>query len=214
MPARDEKGGHPTASVIIRTVSEESGEITTLLGELQNGDRSVEARLLEMVRHELHVMARKCMAGERPDHTLQPTALVNEVYLRVLGDRIPPLKDRTHFFSIAATAMRRVLIDHARAAQSGKRGGGMQRTDLDEVFAFTDGRAEEMIQLDRALNGLAAMDERQSRIVEMRFFAGMNEEEIAEVLTLSVRTVRREWRLARAWLYRELSGGNAVGTSA
>lgn len=90
----------------------------------------------------------------------------------------------------------------------------MQRTDLDEVFAFTDGRAEEMIQLDRALNGLAAMDERQSRIVEMRFFAGMNEEEIAEVLTLSVRTVRREWRLARAWLYRELSGGNAVGTSA
>ena len=101
----------------------------------------------------------------------------------------------------------------------------MQRTDPDEVFAFTDGRAEEMIQLDRALNGLAAMDERQSRIVEMRFFAGMNEEEIAEVLTLSVRTVRREWRLAliakaatkrtaRAWLYRELSGGNAVGTSA
>jgi RNA polymerase sigma factor (TIGR02999 family) len=192
----------------------ESGEITRLLGELRNGDRSVEARLLEIVRHELHVMARKCMAGERPNHTLQPTALVNEVYLRVLGERVPAMRDRTHFFSVAAGAMRRILIDHARAAQSGKRGGGMQRTDPEAIFAFSEGKAEEMTHLDLALDRLAAMDERQCRIVEMRFFAGMSEEEVGEVLATSVRTVRREWRIARAWLHGELRGSRGKSAAA
>jgi RNA polymerase sigma factor (TIGR02999 family) len=161
-----------------------------------------------MLRHDLKAMARKLMARERRDHTLQPTALVNEVYLRVLGGRIPTIEDRTHFFSIAASAMRRILIDHARAALSGKRGGGMQRTDLNGTIAFNRGRTEEMIELDRALDKLEAMNERQCRIVEMRFFAGMGEGEIAEVLAISVRTVAREWRIARAWLHTQLGGGH------
>jgi RNA polymerase sigma factor (TIGR02999 family) len=186
----------------------DSGEITRLLAELRTGDRSGEARLVEMLRHDLKAMARKLMARERRDHTLQPTALVNEVYLRVLGGRIPTIEDRTHFFSIAASAMRRILIDHARAALSGKRGGGMQRTDLNGTIAFNRGRTEEMIELDRALDKLEAMNERQCRIVEMRFFAGMGEGEIAEVLAISVRTVAREWRIARAWLHTQLGGGH------
>jgi RNA polymerase sigma factor (TIGR02999 family) len=190
----------------------ESGEITKMLDELRGGDRAAEARLLELVRHELHRMATKYMRRERSDHTLQPTALVNEVYLRLLGDGVPPMKDRTHFFAIAAGAMRRILIDHARASQSDKRGGGMKKTDLDGVFAFTEDKAEEIIHLDRALDSLAAMDPRQSQIVEMRFFAGMSEEEIAEVLGVSIRTVRREWRISRAWLHRALTGTEARAT--
>jgi len=154
------------------------------------------------------------MRLERANHTLQPTALVNEAYVRLLGDQIPVLKNRMHFFAVAANAMRRILIDYARAAKSGKRGGGLQRVDIESPFLFTTDNAEEMIFLDRALSGLASLDERQCRIVEMRFFAGMSEEEIGDALGLSVRTIRREWRIARAWLHAELTGGHARQSSA
>lgn len=163
-----------------------------------------EAQLLELVYLELHRMAERLMRSERIDHTLQPTALVNEAYIRLLSGAQGDWQDRAHFFAVAAQVMRRILIDHARANRSDKRGGSFKRIDLNEPLPSIIGNAEELIAVDEALNRLTAWDARQSKIVELRFFVGLSEDEIAEVLQISVRTVKRDWKVARAWLYGEL----------
>lgn len=155
-------------------------------------------------------MAQRYMRSERLDHTLQPTALVNEAYLRLLGDHAPELENRQHFFAVSAQVMRRILVDHARAYRSQKRPGNWVRVDLEDPLAFTACASEEMLSLDAALTRLAEIDPRQSRIVELRFFVGLTDAEIAELLSLSTRTVRREWQMARAWLYAELGGGQSL----
>lgn len=187
----------------------EAGDITRLLGELVKGDRTIQQQLLQLVHGELHRMARRYMRAERADHTLQPTALVNEVYLRLVAQGMPSLSNRSHFFALAAQAMRRILVDYARATRSQKRGGDLQQVDLDGVTMFTEEDAEEMIALDRALSRLEKLDQRQSRIVELRFFMGLPEEEVAEALEISVRTVKRDWRIAKAWLHAELTSSTA-----
>lgn len=186
------------------------GDVTRLLGEVRDGDNSASSRLFELVAGELRSMAGRYMRRERAGHTLQATALVNEVYMRLLAGQMPSLQDRAHFFAVAAGAMRRVLIDYARATRSRRRGGDMVRVELDSPLIFAEDNADEMIGLDRALTSLAALNERQSRIVELRFFVGLTEEEIAEMLDVHVRTVRRDWRLARAWLYAEIEGHSPV----
>jgi len=185
-------------------VSDPPGNVTNLLRELRGGNRMAETQLLELVYQELHRMAQRLMRSERIDHTLQPTALVNEAYIRLVSGAQGDWQDRAHFFAVAAQVMRRILIDHARANRSDKRGGTLKRIDLDEPLLSIVENAEELIAVDEALNRLTAWDARQSKIVELRFFVGLSEDEIAEVLHISVRTVKRDWRIARAWLYGEL----------
>jgi RNA polymerase sigma factor (TIGR02999 family) len=181
------------------------GDITRLLAELRDGDREAESRLAHLVYKELHRLAKRRMFGERPDHTLQPTALVNEAFLRLTRAEGMEWTDRNHFFSVAATLMRRILIDHARQVRALKRGSG-GKISLDEAMAITDENSEELLALDEALTRLAELDARQSRIVELRFFAGLSEDEIAELLEISPRTVKRDWRTARAWLHSRIVG--------
>ena len=185
-------------------MSDPPGNVTNLLRELRGGNRMAETQLLELVYQELHRMAQRLMRSERIDHTLQPTALVNEAYIRLVSGAQGDWQDRAHFFAVAAQVMRRILIDHARANRSDKRGGTLKRIDLDEPLLSIVENAEELIAVDEALNRLTAWDARQSKIVELRFFVGLSEDEIAEVLHISVRTVKRDWRIARAWLYGEL----------
>ncbi len=183
--------------------------ITGLLEKVRSGDRDAESVLFPIVYGELHRMARIHMRSERSDHTLQPTALVHEAYLRSLGKE-KNFRNRSHFFAIASLAMRQILVDHARAASAGKRGGGAIRIDLKNLEGLPDSangaeQNRQLLALDGELTRLRGLDERQSRIVEMRFFGGMTDEEIAEALGISPRTVRREWTLARAWLHSQLS---------
>lgn len=185
-------------------MSDLPGNITALLRELRGGSREAETQLLELVYHELHRVAERLMRSERIDHTLQPTALVNEAYIRLLSGAEGDWQDRAHFFAVAAQVMRRILIDHARANRAGKRGGSLKRIDLDEPLLFVVDNAEDLIAVDEALNRLTDWDARQSKIVELRFFVGLSEDEIAEVLQISVRTVKRDWKIARAWLYAQL----------
>jgi RNA polymerase sigma factor (TIGR02999 family) len=186
------------------------GDITGLLAQWRQGDPAVEAQIVGAVYDELHRIARRYARMERAGHSLQATALVNEAYLRLVARR-SSWKNRAHFFGVAATLMRRILIDHARRTRAGKRGDGMPHVSLDENFVERSARAglsaahlENVIAVDEALTRLAAVDARQSRIVELRFFAGMTSREIAEVLGIGERTVDREWAIAQAWLYREL----------
>jgi RNA polymerase sigma-70 factor, ECF subfamily len=193
------------------------GEVTTLLAEMRNGNRGAESRLMPLVYDELRKLARHYMRSERPDHTLQATALVHEAYLRLIGQREIDWHNRAHFFGVAAQSMRRILVDHARAHLAQKRGKGEQPISLDDACALDGGDAGELVALDEALARLATRDPRQSRIVELRFFGGLKEEEVAEVLGVSSRTVKREWRMARAWLYKEIQGqtpGRAVSPKA
>lgn len=185
------------------------GEITELLGEINAGDESALIRLVGLLYDELHALAARQMRKERWDHTLQPTALVNEAYLRLLGDRNIQLHDRAHFFGAAAEVMRRILVDHARKKLADKRGGGKAHAQLDDVIVWREDRSEDMVAIDDALSRLAAMDPEKSRIVELRFFAGLSIDEIAAVLDVSPRTVKRKWRFAKAWLFREISGVDA-----
>jgi RNA polymerase sigma factor (TIGR02999 family) len=182
----------------------ETGTVTQLLGELRGGNRDAESKLLDVVYQELHQIAERYMRSERSDHTLQATALVNEAYMRLLANDKPPLENRKHFFAVAAQVMRRILVDYARAYRSQKRGGDAAHVSLEDPLAFTSSNADEVIALDEALSRLAKMDERQSRIVEFRYYVGLTEEEIAQLLSISPRTVKREWRMAKAWLYAEL----------
>jgi len=181
------------------------GEVTNLLIELKNGNREAESRLMPLVYHELRRLASRYMRGERPGHTLQATALVHEAYLRLVGHEDVDWQNRAHFFGVAANLMRRILVDHARAKQAKKRGGGDQKVSLDVAVLVRPEAPEQFLALDEALERLAKRDPRQARIVELRYFGGLSEEEAAEILEVSVRTVKRDWSVARAWLYQQLN---------
>ncbi len=177
--------------------------VSHLLAQLNGGNAEVRSRLMSIVYDELRRRAALCMAWERGNHTLQPTALVHEVYLRLIVQDIP-WQGRAHFFALAAQAMRNVLVDNARARRAARRGGARQQVTLDEAVAFSPARSVDFIALDEALTRLAKQDPRQSRIVELRFFGGLSLEEVGEVLHISERTAKRDWRMARSWLQRQL----------
>jgi RNA polymerase sigma factor (TIGR02999 family) len=178
--------------------------VTALLTQLSKGDKTVIQRLMPLVYDELHRRASRYMRQERSGHTLQPTALVHEAYLKLVGQREASFKNRSHFFAVASQLMRRILIDHARARLSAKRGGEQNTYSLAESADFRAGTPIELIAIDDALQKLRVLDSRQEQIVEMRFFGGLTVEETAEVLGVSTRTIEREWTMARAWLYLQL----------
>lgn len=181
------------------------GHVTRLLKAWNQGDKAALEAILPMIRDELMRVARGYMARERPSHTLQPTALVHEAYLKLIDQREVTWQDRCHFFGVAATLMRRVLVDHARKHHAEKRGGAVTHVTLNEEIDGRIGRDVELIDLDRALERLQALDARQAHLVELRFFAGLTVEQTAVVLGVSPATVKREWASARAWLFRELA---------
>ena len=180
-------------------------EVTQLLVDWSNGDKAALDKLIPIVYQELRRLARYYMRGERPGHTLQTTALVNEAYMRLANDykRIR-WQDRAHFFAVSGQVMRRILIDHARSHLYQKRGGGAIKVSLDQAAGLSEERAAELIAVDAALTELAGQDARKSQIVELRFFVGLSIEETAEVLGISTPTVQREWRKAKAWLHRAI----------
>ena len=181
-------------------------KVTQLLIDWSNGDRAALDRLMPLIDEELRRLAHRYMRQERVDHTLQTTALVNEAFLRLVNRKNLQWQNRAHFFGIAAQLMRTILVDHARSHASAKRGGGARKLELNEALVVSQQKASEVIALDEALNQLALIDPRQSRIVELRFFGGLTVEEAAEVLDVSPVTIKREWSTAKAWLYRELAG--------
>ena len=183
-----------------------AGEVTQLLRRWSAGDGTALEKLLPLVYDELRRRAGAYLRNERPGHTLQPTALVHEAYLKLVGGSAIDWKDRAHFFGVAARAMRQVLVDHARARNTAKRGEGQVRVELDAAGAVAaPARSMDLLDLDRALSRLAALDDRQSRLAELRLFAGLTIEESAEVLRISHATVSREWKHAEAWLKREMT---------
>ncbi len=180
-------------------------EITKLLLRWNRHDLAALDQLMPIVYEELHKLARSFLRRERPDHTLQPTALVNEAYLRLVKQDFPEWRSRKHFYGVAAQLMRQILVDYARSRAAGKRGGSEKNFSLDEAVTFCDEKAAELIALDDALVALAKFDQRKVRIIEMRFFGGLSLEETADALGLSVPTISQEIRLARAWLRREMN---------
>jgi RNA polymerase sigma factor (TIGR02999 family) len=185
-------------------LSQASAQVTDLLVAWSNGDKLAYDRLVPLVHDELHRLAHRYMSGERPGHTLQTTALVDEAYLRLVDQKVH-WQNRSHFFAIAAEVMRRILIDYARRRRYTKRGGAVQQVELDEAMLMARERSSELIALDDALKRLAEFDERKSRVVELRFFGGLSVEETAGVLKVSVNTVKRDWSTARAWLFKEVN---------
>jgi RNA polymerase sigma factor (TIGR02999 family) len=183
--------------------------ITRLLAEWAGGDRAALDRLTPLVYGELRRIAARQLRGENADHTLQPTALVNEAFLRLCGGSAPALNDRAHFFALCARMMRHILTDHARAQQRGKRGAGAVHLPIDAAETVVQEQSVDHAALDEALRALESVDPRKGRIVELRYFAGLGIEETAELLEISAMTVRREWTRAKAWLYRELAAGGA-----
>jgi RNA polymerase sigma-70 factor, ECF subfamily len=181
----------------------ENGEVTRLLKAMKSGDPSAAGRLLPLVYAELHRLAASYMRRERQDHTLQPTALINEAYLRLAGGDVN-WQSREHFIGVAAHVMRRVLVDYARAHKAKMRGGELRRVDLDEGLAISVERTEEMLTLDEALNRLTEVNPRQATVVELRYFGGLSIEQIAAALAISPRSVKRDWALARIWLFNKL----------
>ncbi|MGI8788259.1 MAG: sigma-70 family RNA polymerase sigma factor [Pyrinomonadaceae bacterium] len=180
-------------------------EVTQILHDWSDGDGDAPARLMPFVYDQLRRQARNYLAKERGEHTLQPTALVHEAYLRLVDQTRVSWQNRAHFYGIAANMMRRILVDHARAHATGKRGGAVIRLSIDDVQIPLEQRATDLIALDEALEKLAEFDERRSKIIELRFFGGLSNNEIAEALNVSRRTVLRDWKTARLWLYRELA---------
>jgi RNA polymerase sigma-70 factor (ECF subfamily) len=185
--------------------AEPSSQITRLLASVHDGDPAAAQKLMPLVYDELRALAAKHLRGERPNHTLQPTALVHEAYLRLIDQTRVHWQGRTHFFAIGAQIIRRILVDHARQRKRRKRGGGAARVTLDDAVALAPQRDEEILALDEALEKLAKLDPRQAQVVEMRFFGGLSVKEVAEQLKVSTRTVEGDWTMARAWLLRELS---------
>jgi RNA polymerase sigma-70 factor, ECF subfamily len=181
----------------------DQGEVTLLLRAMQGGDPTASEKLLPLVYNELHRLAKSYMRRERPNHTLQPTALINETYLRLTGDTIN-WQNRAHFVGVAANIMRRVLVDHARAHKAGIRGGNLQRVEFEEGIAISKERSNEMLQLDDALNKLEEVNPRQAKVVELRYFGGLSVEEIAAILNIGPRSVEREWASARVWLFERI----------
>jgi RNA polymerase sigma factor (TIGR02999 family) len=181
--------------------------VTKLLAEWSKGDRAALEALMPLVYGELRSVAGRYLRQEKQGHTLSATALVHEAYLRLVKQKLP-WQSRAHFFSVAAQMMRRILVDHARSRHYAKRGGGALTLELDQAVATPLRREIDLLALDDALLSLAKLDQRQSRMVELRFFAGLSIEETSEVLGVSAPTVKREWASARAWLYREISRGS------
>jgi RNA polymerase sigma factor (TIGR02999 family) len=179
-------------------------EITELLVEWSGGNQEALDKLYPLVYDELHRLARRFMNREREGHTLQTTALINEAYIRLVDQTHVRWQNRTHFFAISAQIMRRILVDHARRNLYAKRGGGAQRISFDETALIAVDRASEFVLLDEALKSLAQIDERRSQVVELRYFGGLDNKEIAGVLKISENTVTRDWNMARAWLYQQL----------
>ena len=188
-------------------IPENPGTVTGLLMAWRGGNDAALEQLVPLVHEELHRIARGCMRGERAGHSLQATALVNEAYLRLIGAQQVDWQNRVHFLAVSARLMRRILVDFARSKKYQKRGGGAQAVTLDEALVVAE-PGRDLIALDEALDALAKLDERKSRVVEMRFFGGLSVEETAAVLGVSGDTVMRDWRLAKAWLLRELRGGS------
>jgi RNA polymerase sigma-70 factor (ECF subfamily) len=188
-----------------------SNEVTLLLRAWGEGDAQALERLTPLVYQELHRIARGYMRKERPDHTLQTTALINEAYIRLVDARSVNWHDRAHFFAVCARAMRRILVDHARSRGYQKRGGGQISVQLDAVTVGNWTPDSNILELDEALNRLSALDPRKGDVVEMRFFGGLSVDETAEALGISPETVMRDWKLARAWLFRELTADQRNG---
>jgi RNA polymerase sigma-70 factor, ECF subfamily len=186
-------------------------DMSQLLRAWVGGDRCALDRLTPVVYDELRRLARRYMRGERAGHSLQTTALVNEAYMRLVDYKRMQWQNRAHFFAVSAQLMRRILVEHARRHNL-KRGGGLEHVSLDQALAVGGERAADMVALDDAMNALARLDSRKVRVVEMRFFGGLSVEETAEVLKVSPVTVMRDWSTAKAWLYREMTGGAASGS--
>jgi RNA polymerase sigma-70 factor, ECF subfamily len=182
----------------------EATEVTLLLAALSRGEDDAASKLIPFVYDELRRLASNYMRRERADHTLQATALVHEAYLKLVEQRSVSWQSRAHFFGVAAQLMRRILIDHARGRSRQKRGGEQYKVSLDEAIVFSEQQADELLAVDDCLNRLAKIDPRQARIVEMRFFGGLSVEESAEALGISPKTVKRDWSVAKAWLYADL----------
>jgi RNA polymerase sigma factor (TIGR02999 family) len=178
--------------------------VTQLLIDWGRGDCDALEKLAPLVYDELRRLAHYYMEGQRPDHTLQTTALVNEAYLRLADQRTPTFRDRSHFLAVAAKAMRQILVNHAKAQQRQKRGGGANRIELDEGALISPQQSSAILDLNEALERLATLDSRKAQVVELRYFGGLKQDEIAEVLKVSAVTVRRDWIFAKAWLYSEL----------
>jgi RNA polymerase sigma factor (TIGR02999 family) len=178
--------------------------VTQLLTEWSHGDDAALAALTPLVYEELRRLAHHYMEGQRRDHTLQTTALVNEAYLRLADQTNPRWQNRAHFFAVAARAMRQIVVDYARSQQSQKRGGGLLRIELDEAAIVSPAESKEIVDLHEALERLAILDSRKAQVVELKYFGGLNYDEMAEVLKVSRVTVRRDWEFARLWLYTEL----------
>jgi RNA polymerase sigma factor (TIGR02999 family) len=189
-----------------RMTPSSSQDVTQLLLAWSKGDQAALEELSILVQEELHRLAHGYLRQERPDHTLQPTALINEVYLRLIDWNNSGWQNRAHFIGVAAQLMRRTLVDHARSHRNLKRGGNVVKVSLDEGVIATSVRDSDLVAVDEALQRLAVVDPRKSQVVEMHFFGGFSLEETGEALNISSRTVRREWSLAQAWLYRELGG--------
>ena len=183
-------------------------QVTQLLCDWRSGDGRALEKLIPLVQPELQRLAHQYMSRERPGHTLQTTALLDDAYLQLADKTHPQWQNRAHFFAVAAQLMRRIMVNHARQRQALKRGGGAIRVTLDEAAAVTQTRADELLALDEALEKLATFDRRKAEVVEMRYFGGLTMEEIAEVLKVHVNTVARDWTAARAWLLAALSGEN------
>jgi len=190
----------------MRSMTPPRGEVTGLLAELRSGNKEALTKLIPLVYDELHRLAEHYMRNERVGHTLQPTALINEAYMRLASAEKADWQHRAHFVAVAAGTMRRVLIDHARKRKAAKRGGEQAALPLEDNLEFlSEERPEELIALDEALTRLQELDPRQSQVVELRFFGGLTVEETAEVLGISPKTVKRDWAVARAWLHGEMS---------
>jgi RNA polymerase sigma factor (TIGR02999 family) len=183
-------------------------QVTQLLKDWGNGDQTARDQLMPLVYDELHRLAHRYMNRERPGHTLQTSALVNEAFVRLVDQRDVHWQNRAHFFGIAAQMMRRILVDYARNRRYAKRGGSARQVTLDEALIVSEERTAEVVALDEALNTLATMDQRKSQIVELRFFGGLSIEETAEVLGVSPGSVMRDWTLAKAWLRKEMTASN------
>jgi len=182
----------------------QSLDVTFLLRQVARGDSEAASQLIPLVYDELHRVAERHLRLERPNHTLQPTALVHEAYLKLVAQRDANWQNKTHFFAVASQVMRRILVDYARGRLRSKRGGNQTKLPLDDALAISTERCDELLALDEALERLAKFDERQCRVVELRFFGGLTVEETATVLGISPKTVKREWSMAKAWLYGEM----------
>jgi RNA polymerase sigma-70 factor, ECF subfamily len=188
-------------------MSSSSDQVTKLLHDWKSGDTEALERLAPLVYEELHRLADGYLRNERAAQTLQPTALVHDLYLRLVGGELPDWSSRGQFFGIAAHRMRQILVEHARQRHASKRGGGAERVTFDEMVCFAPQRSSDVIALDEALNNLATFDERKCKVIDLRYFAGLTIEEVAEALEISVATVGREQRLAEAWLKRYMTDG-------